>query len=126
MRDAYEQDREDAAVNELNVIVGVCREDNPADVDEAYGSGTYARLFPDEDDLLYDARKEYGAMVQAGMALAQVQIELTKVEGSYSSPAFRTVCHALAHVDRLADEAFKKLRGDAEACMKVGKTNEKA
>jgi len=30
----------------LKVIVGVCREDNPTDVDEAYGAGTYARLFP--------------------------------------------------------------------------------
>lgn len=28
------------------IIVGVCREDNPADVDDAYGAGTYARLFP--------------------------------------------------------------------------------
>lgn len=28
------------------IIVGVCREDNPRDVDEAYGEGTYARLFP--------------------------------------------------------------------------------
>lgn len=29
------------------IIVGVCREDDPADVDEAYGAGTYARLFPE-------------------------------------------------------------------------------
>lgn len=28
-----------------HIIVGVCREDNPRDVDEAYGEGTYARLF---------------------------------------------------------------------------------
>lgn len=28
------------------VIVGVCREDNPRDVDAAYGEGTYARLVP--------------------------------------------------------------------------------
>jgi hypothetical protein len=42
----YEMDREASAVNELNVIVGVCREDDPDDVDEAYGAGTYARLFP--------------------------------------------------------------------------------
>jgi hypothetical protein len=32
------------------VIVGVCREDNPHDVDEAYGKGTYARLFPTEEE----------------------------------------------------------------------------
>jgi hypothetical protein len=32
--------------NELSIVVGVCREDNPRDVDEAYGAGTYARLFP--------------------------------------------------------------------------------
>ncbi len=32
--------------NEIKVIVGVCKEDNPHDVDEAYGAGTYARLFP--------------------------------------------------------------------------------
>lgn len=31
---------------EIGLIVGVCREDNPHDVDEAYGEGTYARLFP--------------------------------------------------------------------------------
>ena len=30
----------------LGIIVGVCREDNPRDVDEAYGAGTYERLFP--------------------------------------------------------------------------------
>jgi hypothetical protein len=42
----YEMDREANAVSELSAIVGVCREDNPADVDEAYGAGTYARLFP--------------------------------------------------------------------------------
>lgn len=36
--------------NSLNIIVGVCREDDPRDVDEAYGPGTYARLFPDTDD----------------------------------------------------------------------------
>ena len=29
----------------INIMVGVCREDNPADVDEAYGAGTYERLF---------------------------------------------------------------------------------
>lgn len=34
----------------LRIVVGVCREDNPADVDEAYGEGTYARLFPEEDE----------------------------------------------------------------------------
>ena len=28
------------------IMVGICREDNPRDVDEAYGPGTYARLFP--------------------------------------------------------------------------------
>jgi hypothetical protein len=28
------------------IVVGVCREDNPRDVDDAYGAGTYARLFP--------------------------------------------------------------------------------
>ena len=31
-------------------VIGISREDNPADVDEAYGKGTYARLFPDIDD----------------------------------------------------------------------------
>ncbi len=30
----------------MRIVVGVCREDNPHDVDEAYGAGTYARLFP--------------------------------------------------------------------------------
>ena len=33
----------------LSIIVGVCREDSRADVDEAYGEGTYDRLFPDTD-----------------------------------------------------------------------------
>jgi hypothetical protein len=28
------------------IVIGVCREDNPRDVDEAYGAGTYDRLFP--------------------------------------------------------------------------------
>ena len=32
------------------IIVGVCKEDNPADVDETYGAGTYARLFPSDDE----------------------------------------------------------------------------
>jgi hypothetical protein len=31
----------------VDIVVGVCREDNPRDVDEAYGPGTYERLFPD-------------------------------------------------------------------------------
>ena len=35
-----------AIAAELGIVVGVCREDNPADVDEVYGKGTYARLFP--------------------------------------------------------------------------------
>ena len=35
----------------LKIIVGVCREDNPRDVDEAYGAGTYERLFPSEDEV---------------------------------------------------------------------------
>lgn len=35
--------------NNLNIIVGVCHEDDPRDVDEAYGPGTYARLFPNTD-----------------------------------------------------------------------------
>jgi hypothetical protein len=34
----------------ITAVVGVCREDNPADVDEAYGAGTYARLFPQDDN----------------------------------------------------------------------------
>lgn len=34
----------------LGIAIGVCREDNPADVDDAYGAGTYARLFPPEPD----------------------------------------------------------------------------
>lgn len=32
---------------DVKVVVGVCREDRPADVDETYGVGTYERLFPD-------------------------------------------------------------------------------
>jgi hypothetical protein len=34
----------------VEIIVGVCREDNRADVDEAYGAGTYDRLFSDDDE----------------------------------------------------------------------------
>jgi hypothetical protein len=36
----------------LSIIVGVSREDSPADVDAAWGEGTYARLYPrpEEDD----------------------------------------------------------------------------
>jgi hypothetical protein len=37
------------SVPKLNVIVGVCREDSQFDVDEAYGPGTYARLFPKDE-----------------------------------------------------------------------------
>jgi hypothetical protein len=37
--------------NEIKAIVGICRHDNPHDVDEAYGEGTYARLFPSDDDI---------------------------------------------------------------------------
>jgi hypothetical protein len=33
---------------EVTVIIGVCCEDNSHDVDEAYGIGTYARLFPEQ------------------------------------------------------------------------------
>lgn len=33
----------------VDVIVGVCREDSRYDVDEAYGTGTYDRLFPQEE-----------------------------------------------------------------------------
>lgn len=57
-----------AAAAAAAAVVGVCREDNPADVDEAYGAGTYARLFPDaggggddddgEDDTNADADSE--------------------------------------------------------------------
>lgn len=35
---------------DMKIIVGVCREDDPQDVDEAYGPGTYARLFPESED----------------------------------------------------------------------------
>jgi hypothetical protein len=31
---------------QLRFVIGVCLEDNPRDVDEAYGAGTYDRLFP--------------------------------------------------------------------------------
>jgi hypothetical protein len=31
---------------EFKMVVGICREDNPRDVDEAYGPGTYASLYP--------------------------------------------------------------------------------
>lgn len=37
------------ARTEPPIAVGVCREDDPADVDEAYGAGTYARLFPEAE-----------------------------------------------------------------------------
>ena len=112
MREPYEEDREAGAVNEINAIVGVCREDNPADVDEAYGEGTYARLFPDEDEPApeLDLRKEYDALVAAGKDLSQAQVELTKVEGVYSSPAFITLCHAKAEIDLLARAAWLVLR----------------
>jgi len=33
-------------MDDLKIIVGVCREDDPEDMDTAYGAGTYARLFP--------------------------------------------------------------------------------
>lgn len=38
--------------DELGIVVGVSREDSPADVDAAWGEGTYARLYPrpEEDD----------------------------------------------------------------------------
>jgi hypothetical protein len=32
--------------DKLKIIVGVCEQDDPEDVDAAYGEGTYARLFP--------------------------------------------------------------------------------
>lgn len=32
--------------DDLKIVVGVCWEDNPRDVDETYGAGTYVRLFP--------------------------------------------------------------------------------
>lgn len=45
--DLFKATREAIAhTNDIKAIVGVCREDNPQDVDEAYGKGTYARLFP--------------------------------------------------------------------------------
>jgi hypothetical protein len=34
----------------LRIIVVICEEDNPVDVDEVYGAGTYARLFPDKEN----------------------------------------------------------------------------
>src|ERR1700690_2466934 len=43
-----------ALPNQVNAVmfprmaVAVCKEDNPTDVDKAYGKGTYARLFPKE------------------------------------------------------------------------------
>ena len=47
----FRAEQEDlSAFCDVDAIVGVCREDNPADVDEAYGAGTYARLFPSTDD----------------------------------------------------------------------------
>ena len=33
-------------IPDIKAIVGVCREDNPADVDDTYGAGTYDTLFP--------------------------------------------------------------------------------
>ena len=43
------QEAEDE-IKSRQIIVGVCREDDPTDVDEAYGAGTYARLFPSTED----------------------------------------------------------------------------
>ena len=36
--------------SELRIIIGVSRHDNPRDVDEAYGAGTYDRLFPQTEE----------------------------------------------------------------------------
>ena len=38
-----------ASVEQIRIMIGVCREDNPRDVDEAYGAGTYERLYPTEE-----------------------------------------------------------------------------
>jgi hypothetical protein len=32
--------------DEIKVVIRICREDDPRDVDETYGAGTYERLFP--------------------------------------------------------------------------------
>jgi hypothetical protein len=40
---------------EPKIIVGVCQWDNPSDVDEAYGKGTYYRLFPECPSCFGDA-----------------------------------------------------------------------
>lgn len=34
----------------LRAIIGICKEDDPRDVDEAYGEGTYAACFPPEEE----------------------------------------------------------------------------
>lgn len=50
------------------IIIGVCREDNPRDVDDAYGPGTYDRLFPKCegcDDNPVKSAGEYCAECQA-------------------------------------------------------------
>ena len=54
---------------EPKIIVGVCREDDPADVDEAYGTGTYARMFPSV------SCEECGANYQ-GWKCARCQVQL--------------------------------------------------
>jgi hypothetical protein len=49
------------------IIVGICPEDNPRDVDETYGPGTYARLFPsDEDEEPPDPEDEQPELCRCG------------------------------------------------------------
>ena len=39
----------------MKAVIGVCREDNPHDVDEAYGKGTYERFFPENEETADEA-----------------------------------------------------------------------
>jgi hypothetical protein len=78
MKDKFESDREDNAVREPNVIIGVCREDNPQDVDEAYGEGTYARLFPEQDEP--DEREAQKKTLDAiAMQMDDIEIQLRSI-----------------------------------------------
>jgi hypothetical protein len=57
------------SASELKIIVGVSRHDNPRDVDEAYGEGTYARLFPEAEEEESDGPDPYRESVETQLEM---------------------------------------------------------
>ena len=103
------------------IIVGVCREDNPRDVDEAYGAGTYARLFPDEDALPAVASSPDRAEELARDKFAELRTFLTNMRRDAADAEDPELSEYAQAIEQRLDEIAALLRSRmAERWIPVG------